>query len=111
VRLNQPWLAPAITTASPPSLPGAPGRPLFTNWLVQAYPNPTAEIPTLAISTSQEGPATLLLLTTQGQPQQLVLSVGTTTLPLAAAQGLASGLYLLRVQQGSQQQTVRLLRP
>lgn len=89
--------------------------PLAAGLLVQAYPNPSApgtEV-ALAIRTDQAGPATLLLFDAVGRQlgqQQLTLSPGTTTPPLTLAQGLATGVYVLRVLQGGQQQVVKLVR-
>lgn len=89
--------------------------PLAAGLVVQAYPNPSAasaEV-TLAIRTDQAGPATLLLFDAVGRQlgrQQLALSPGTTTQPLGLAQGLATGVYVLRVLQGGQQQVVKLVR-
>jgi len=113
VRLNQPWPRPAPATVLPASSP-EDRQPLRSNWLVQAFPNPMVQAPTLTIRTEQGGPATLLLADALGRPlsqQQLTLSPGTTTLPLPAAQDLAAGVYLLHVRQGSQQQLIRLVRP
>ncbi|TVT42829.1 T9SS type A sorting domain-containing protein [Hymenobacter setariae] len=111
LRLNQPWPPSAImTVVDQPDQP----EPLPLSLLVQAFPNPMVDTPTLTIRTSHRGPATLLLADAMGRQlsqQQFTLSPGTTTLPLAAAQDLASGVYLLRVQQGSQQQLIRLVRP
>lgn len=115
VRLNQPWALEAVAKLMA-SLPDSTRqlRPLAPGLLVQAYPNPSVQVPTLTIHTDQAGPATLLLADALGRQlsqQQLSLSLGTTTLPLAATQDLAAGVYLLRVRQGSQQQTIRLVRP
>lgn len=114
VRLNQPWPLPVAATV-PPTEPADELKGLPGGWLVQLYPNPGAEAQTLRIHTDQSGTATLLLLDALGRQvdqQQFWLRPGTATLPLAATQALvATGVYLLRVQQGSQQQTIRLLRP
>lgn len=89
--------------------------PLEVGLLVQAYPNPSAagtDI-SLAVRTDQAGPATLSLCDMLGRQlgqQTLSLPAGLSTVPLAAAAGLATGVYLLRVQQGSQQQTLKLVR-
>lgn len=89
--------------------------PLAAGLLVQAYPNPSAaagEV-TLAIRTGQAGAATLWLTNVLGQvvgQQSLSLSAGTSTVPLAGAGELATGVYLLRVRQGEQQQTLKLVR-
>lgn len=83
--------------------------------LVQAYPNPSAPGAAVALSirTGQAGPATLRLTDVLGREvgqQQASLPAGATTLPLPAASQLATGVYLLRVQQGQQQQTLKLVR-
>ena len=68
---------------------------------------------TLAITTSQPGPATCLLTDGLGRlvaQQELILSTGATThLPIELS-GYAPGLYILRVQQGQQQQTLKVVR-
>jgi len=114
VRLNQPWPALRAAKVFRQEAPGPTKKPaLLTSLLVQAYPNSSEQAITLLISTGQAGPATLLLTNTLGQvlgQQQVPLSSGATTLPLATAQGLATGVYLLRVQQGSQQQLLKLVR-
>ena len=89
--------------------------PLEAGLLVQAYPNPSAaagEV-TLAIHTGQAGAATLWLTNVLGQvvgQQSLSLPAGTSTVPLVGAGELAMGVYLLRVRQGDQQQTLKLVR-
>jgi hypothetical protein len=89
--------------------------PLEGGLLVQAYPNPSAlgAAVALSIRTGQAGPATLRLTDVLGRElsqQQASLPVGATTLPLLEAGQLATGVYLLRVQQGDQQQVLRLVR-
>jgi hypothetical protein len=89
--------------------------PLAGSFLVQAYPNPSAPGAAVALSirTGQAGPATLHLTDVLGREvgQQLAnLPAGATTLPLPEAGQLATGVYLLRVQQGGQQQMLRLVR-
>lgn len=89
--------------------------PLEAGLLVQAYPNPsaTAEPVTLAIRTEQAGAATLWITNVLGQvvgQQPLSLPVGMSTVPLTGASELATGVYLLRVRQGDQQQTLKLVR-
>jgi hypothetical protein len=82
---------------------------------VAAYPNPSAngQDVTLSLRTDQPGPAELLLTDVLGRPvgqQQLALPAGTTTMPLPESSRLATGVYLLRVRQGQQQQTLKLVR-
>lgn len=86
---------------------------LASGLLVQAYPNPSQQQVSLTIHTSQAGPATLLLTDVLGQQlsqQPLTLDVGTTVIPLPAASQLATGVYLVHVQQGSLRQTLKLVR-
>jgi hypothetical protein len=89
--------------------------PLEAGLLVQAYPNPSAPGTAVALSlrTGQAGPATLRLTDVLGRElsqQQADLPAGATTLPLPATSQLATGVYLLRVQQGGQQRVLRLVR-
>jgi hypothetical protein len=89
--------------------------PLEAGLLVQAYPNPSAPGAAVALSirTGQAGPATLRLTDMLGRElgqQQADLPAGATTLPLPGAGQLATGVYLLRVQQGGQQQALKLVR-
>lgn len=89
--------------------------PLAAGLLVQSYPNPSAAGADigLAISTDQAGAATLSLTDVLGRQlsqQALSLPVGATTVPLAGSGQLAPGVYLLRLRQGSQQQTLKLVR-
>jgi hypothetical protein len=88
--------------------------PLEAGLLVQAYPNPSAPGAAVALSirTGQAGPATLRLTDVLGRElsqQQADLPAGVTILPLPATSQLATGVYLLRVQQGGQQQALRLV--
>jgi hypothetical protein len=89
--------------------------PLAGGLLVQAYPNPSAPGAAVALSirTGQTGPALLRLTDMLGREvghQQADLPAGATTLPLPGTGQLATGVYLLRVQQGGQQQTLKLVR-
>lgn len=89
--------------------------PLAAGLLVQAYPNPSAPAQgiTLAIRTDQAGPLTWQLTDVLGRllsQQRAHLGVGAATLPLEASGSLPTGVYLLRVQQGGQQQTLKLVR-
>ena len=70
----------------------------------------TGEI-TLSVATGQAEPATCLLTDGLGRvvsQQLLALRAGTTTLPAISVAGLAPGLYVLRVQQGQQHQTLKI---
>lgn len=87
--------------------------PLTAGLLLQAYPNPYHQTVMLAIQTDQAGEATLSLTNALGQQirqQRVVLPVGTTTLPLEAADNLPAGVYLIQLQQNQYQQTFRLIR-
>jgi hypothetical protein len=89
--------------------------PLEGGFLVQVYPNPSTPGAAVALSirTGQAGPAMLRLTDVLGRElsqQQASVPAGTTTLPLPEAGQLATGVYLLRVQQGGQQQVLRLVR-
>jgi hypothetical protein len=97
--------SPVRTVALPPE----------TGLLVQAYPNPSAPGTAVALSirTSQAGPVTLHIVDMLGRElsqQQAYLPAGATSLLLPATSQLATGVYLLRVQHGSQQQTFKLVR-
>jgi hypothetical protein len=68
---------------------------------------------TLAVATNQAGPATWLLTDGLGRvvrQQETALRIGTTTLPPIGLAGLTPGLYVVRVQQGQQHQTLKLIR-
>lgn len=98
--------SPVRTVAVPPA----------SSLLVQAFPNPSgpaAEV-ALTVGTDQAGPATWWLTDMLGrpigQPQQLAIPAGTTTLSLPGGANLATGLYLLHVQQGTHHQAVKLVR-
>ncbi|RZJ94961.1 MAG: T9SS type A sorting domain-containing protein, partial [Hymenobacter sp.] len=89
--------------------------PLETGLQAQAYPNPSAlgTAVTLSMRTGQAGAAVLSFTDVLGREvgqQQATLPIGVTTLLLPATSQLATGVYLLRVQQGSQQQTLKLVR-
>jgi hypothetical protein len=86
-----------------------------TGWLAQVYPNPSAATAalTLLLRTGQAGPATLTLTDVLGRQlgqQQLSLPQGESSWPLAGSAQLATGVYLLRVQQGPQTQVFKLVR-
>ena len=79
-----------------------------------AWPQPFgAEGTTLALRTATAGPAALLVYDALGRPvlsQQLDLPAGATALPLSTLGHLASGVYVLRVRQGTQQAQLKLVR-
>jgi hypothetical protein len=81
---------------------------------VQAYPNPIAPAAAavVLVRTSQAGPATLVLTDAQGRvvgQQRASLPLGATVVPLPGAGSLAPGLYLLRVQQSTYNQVIKLI--
>ncbi|MDO7850258.1 M36 family metallopeptidase [Hymenobacter convexus] len=87
--------------------------PAMAGFAVQAVPNPSHDAVSLTIRTGTAGPATVLLFDALGRQlgqMEVNLPVGTSSLPLDAARGLPTGVYLLRVRQGSQQQSVKLVR-
>ncbi|QKG59200.1 T9SS type A sorting domain-containing protein (plasmid) [Hymenobacter sp. BRD128] len=89
--------------------------PRAANLLVQAYPNPSAlrQDVALALCTDQVGPATLSLLDVLGHQlsqYKVTLSTGTTTWSLPESSQLATGVYILRIQQGVHQQSVKIVR-
>jgi hypothetical protein len=89
--------------------------PAIEGLVVAAYPNPSTSIQevTLSLRTDHAGPAELLLTDVLGRPvgqQQLALPAGTSTVPLPESSQLAPGVYLLRLRQGQQQQTLKLVR-
>jgi hypothetical protein len=89
--------------------------PTPAGWLVQVYPNPSASPAplTLLLQTERSGEVQLTLHDALGRlvaQQAAQVSAGTTTLPLAAGAGLATGVYMLHVRQGEQQQVLKLVR-
>jgi hypothetical protein len=101
-----------MVTYSPVRTVSVPGP---TGWLVQAYPNPSASLApvSLLIHTELGGEVHLTLTDALGRlisRQTMMLAIGTTTLPLAPATELATGMYVLQVRQGTQQQLLKLVR-
>lgn len=87
--------------------------PAAAGLLVQAYPNPFQQQVALTIRTGQAGAATIQLTDAVGRQlgqRKLDLPLGSSTLTLDEASGLPQGVYLLRVRQGEQQQTLKLVR-
>jgi hypothetical protein len=89
--------------------------PAPAGWLAQVYPNPSVStLPVnLLLQTERSGEVQLTLTDALGRRvahQTAQLKVGTTTLPLNLVSGLAPGLYVLQVQQGTQQLVLRLER-
>jgi hypothetical protein len=88
--------------------------PPVAGLVVQVYPNPSqpATEVVVVIRTDQAGPATLRLTNAVGQQlsqQQVVLPLGSSSVMLKDTPGLPTGVYILRVQQGGQQQTLKLV--
>jgi hypothetical protein len=88
--------------------------PLATGLLVQAYPNPIgpAAAAAVLVRTSTAGLATLVLTDARGRvvgQQQASLPLGATVVPVPETGHLAPGFYLLLVQQGGQQQLLKLV--
>jgi len=81
--------------------------------VAQVFPNPSAGQVTLRVEAPQAGEAALLLRDATGRAVwqgKLLLQAGVNELPLPAAETLPKGLYLLSVQQGAAQQSVKLVR-
>lgn len=80
---------------------------------VQAYPSPSQLPCSLRIDATQAGPATLRLTNALGYlvaERQLLLAMGSNSLPLEEADTLTPGIYLVQVEQGAARQTFRLVR-
>lgn len=85
------------------------------SFLAQLYPNPShpTEQPTLLVRTTEAGPLRWQLLDALGRvvlSEAATVPAGTTTWPVRPATELATGVYLLRVQQGSHQRSLKLVR-
>ncbi len=85
------------------------------SFVAQVYPNPSspAEAVALLVRTPSAGPATWELFDAVGRLLARTtadLPAGSTTLPLPQLADLATGVYLLQVRQGGQQQIVKLIR-
>ena len=84
-------------------------------WAADLYPNPShpADELTLRLTTPTAGPARWQLFDMLGRrvlsQEDRPLPAGTSLLPLPAA-ALPTGVYLLQVRQGEQQQVIRLVR-
>ncbi|MBG8555408.1 T9SS type A sorting domain-containing protein [Hymenobacter guriensis] len=87
----------------------------LVGFAVQFYPNPlhTGETPTLLVRTALAGPVQWQLTDALGRTifsRTGSLPVGTSPLSLLPTKDLAMGVYLVRVQQGKQSQTLKLIR-
>ncbi|MCR5889675.1 T9SS type A sorting domain-containing protein [Hymenobacter sp. J193] len=87
----------------------------LAGFAVQLYPNPlhTGETPTLLVRTAQAGPVQWQLTDVLGRTifsRTGSVPVGTSPLSLLPTKDLAMGVYLVRVQQGKQSQTLKLIR-
>lgn len=80
----------------------------------EAWPQPFgAAGPTVALRTATAGAATLVIHDALGRlilTRSLDLAAGTTALPLAELGPLATGVYVLRLSQGTQHAQLRLVR-
>lgn len=88
-------------------------RPLTEGLRLRAYPNPAQHEFSVQLDVNQAGPATIQLLDAHGHlvlQRALELVPGSTTLTLNEANALRPGLYLVQLQQGTQRQTLRLMR-
>lgn len=79
-----------------------------------AYPNPVAADSRLTYTVADAAPVNVTAYNALGQPvlqllNNAVQATGEHTLSLAPLQGLAAGLYMLRVQAGSQLSTQRVV--
>ena len=80
-------------------------------WGISAYPNPFATELAATLTTAEAGPATVRLYDVMGRlvfSQQLTATVGSQMLDLRPATSLATGEYVLRVQQGTHTSTLRI---
>jgi hypothetical protein len=89
--------------------------PVSAALVAEAFPSPLhlGETLSLRLRTSEAGPTRLLVTDALGRTvlqQALTLEKGTTTVPLPAASTWPQGVYLLRVQQAGQQQTLKVVR-
>lgn len=89
--------------------------PAAAGWLAQVFPNPSGSAApvSLLLQTERGGEVQLTLADALGRlvaRQTAPLGAGTTTLPLDFAPGLPTGVYLLQVRQGAQQQVLKLVR-
>ncbi|MBG8553330.1 T9SS type A sorting domain-containing protein [Hymenobacter guriensis] len=88
--------------------------PLQAFFAVQAYPNPFQNAGVgVVVRTSQTSPATLLVTDAVGRvlvSRKVTLGKGSNEVALPEAQQWSQGFYLLRVQQGPQQEVLKLIR-
>jgi hypothetical protein len=87
----------------------------MSGFAVAPLPNPlrNAEALSLQVRTAEAGPATLLVTDALGRAllkKVLTLTTETNSLALPEAAQWPQGVYLLRVQQGTQHQSVKLVR-
>ncbi|MGI4884001.1 MAG: T9SS type A sorting domain-containing protein [Janthinobacterium lividum] len=84
-------------------------------FMAQLYPNPShsSEVPTVLVRTRAPGSVRWELADPLGRTllrQAVEVPVGTTPLSLTVASALRSGVYLLKIQQGQQVRTLKLVR-
>jgi hypothetical protein len=100
------------STYSPVRTLAVPRTAALAVKMVPSPNQPTDDI-TLAVETDQAGPAVWLLTDGLGRvvhQQEVALRAGATTLPPISIASLPPGLYVLRVQQGKQHQTLKVVR-
>ena len=87
--------------------------PATADLQLQVYPSPSRLPCSLHVSATHEGPATLRLTDALGHvvtQRQVLLLAGSTLLPLDEAKSVPAGLYLVQLAQGTEHQTIRLVR-
>ena len=87
----------------------------LAEFTAQLYPNPShdSQVPTVLVRTSSAGSVCWELADPLGRTllrQTAEVPVGTTALSLNVASALRSGVYLLRIQQGQQLKTLKVVR-
>lgn len=82
---------------------------VITDWIeVKAYPNPTLTEFKVTLKTSEKEPVQLIVTNMYGQ--QVYQSAGSGNATYTFGSDLPSGMYLLKVQQGKRQKTVKLIK-
>ena len=83
-------------------------------FVVQLYPNPSrsSEVPKLLVRTAEAGPLRWQIIDALGrtlQNESAAIITGMSSWPLGTAAGLPTGVYVVHVQQGAQQQSLKLV--